>query len=313
VETVGCLFDHRSAPEQAFVIGDRLGDGDETFQVMRCPECGLLFLSPRPTTAEIGQYYRYETYRQEFAPAVEDETTWLRRWNRRYSLNKLCHFIDEAKPGGGTLLDVGCGTGNFLAQMRAQGAWTVYGLDTNQKAVEYAKRRFQLQVFHGVLEDASYPPASFDVVTLWNVLEHLHDPIKTLQEVRRVLCSDGVLILSIPNGESLDARLFGPHWIGLDPPRHLYTFARKTLETLLLRTGFRMRQVRHITGSYHSFVFSTQLLIRNSRFVSGPMQSVLCHLMSSWLVHILIFPYLKIVDRAGRGSILSVQAEPIAS
>ena len=312
METVGCLFEHKDAPVPAYVIGDRLGDGSDAFQIVRCQECGLLFLNPRPTLAEIDRYYCYEAYRQEFALAIEDEPSWLCRWNRRYSLNKLCRFIDKAKPGGGRLLDVGCGTGSFLAQMQERGSWEVYGLDLSRKAVEYAKRRLQLPVFHGVLEDADYSSASFDVVTLWNVLEHLHDPLQTLREVRRILRPHGVLAFSVPNGGSLDARLFGSHWIGLDPPRHLYTFARKTLAQLLERAGFRLFEVRYITGSYHSFTASVQLCIQNSRLIrNATMRQGLCRLVSSWPVHMLILPYLRATETVGRGAILCVLAKPV--
>ncbi|HEC35768.1 MAG TPA: class I SAM-dependent methyltransferase [Anaerolineae bacterium] len=311
METAGCLFGHRDA-HPVFAVADRLSRTCETFQIMRCRECGLLFLSPRPTLAEIIQYYPYEEYRREFAPAVEDESSWLRRWNRRYSLSKLCRFIERARTGG-RLLDVGCGTGNFLAQMRKRGGWEVYGLDINWEAIEYAQRRFHLRVCSGVLEEAQYPSAFFDVVTLWNVLEHLHNPRQTLREVRRILHPDGILALSVPNGGSLDARLFGPYWIGLDPPRHLYTFTRKTLEQLLVQTGFRILQVRHVNGSYHSFVASVQLYIQNS--ISIPNMTVLrilCRLVSSWPIHVLIFPYLRIAERAGRGAILSVLAKSVS-
>jgi 2-polyprenyl-3-methyl-5-hydroxy-6-metoxy-1,4-benzoquinol methylase len=257
----------------------------------------------------MAQYYPYEAYREEFAPAVEDEASMLRRWNRRYSLNKLCHFVEQSEHEGGRLLDVGCGTGNFLAQMRERGAWKVFGLDVNQKAVRYARQRLQIEAFCGTLTDAQYPSAFFDVVTLWNVLEHLHSPIRTLEEVRRVLRPGGALILSVPNSRSMDARLFGPHWIGLDPPRHLYTFDQRTLRLLLAQAGFRILEVGHVTGSYHSFVTSTCLLLQGRESLPQRTRKRLCRWLSSWAVHLLIFPYLKAVEVSGRGPILTVRAK----
>lgn len=310
METVGCLLGHKSDLEPAFAVSDRLGETGRIFLIMRCRECGLLCLSPRPTQSEIAQFYPYEKYREEFAPAVEDEPSWLRRWNRRYSLNLLCRFVERAKLEG-RLLDVGCGTGSFLAQMRRRGNWEVYGLDISHEAVQYARYRLGLQVFHGKLEDAQYPSASFDVVTLWDVLEHLHDPRGTLREVRRVLRRDGVLALTVPNAGSLDARLFGPYWIGLDPPRHLYAFTRETLEQLFAQSGFEIFHVKHITGSYHSFVASIQLCIQNSSLVPKTMQQVLCQLVSSWPVHGLILPYLRITEWIGWGAIFGLLARPI--
>jgi len=307
METTECLFGHQGHSTLAFLGKDRLNQSQITFYIVRCSECGLIFLSPRPTLAEIARYYPYSEYRCEFSPAIEDEPSRLRRFNRRYSLNKPCRFIEGVKLGG-QLLDVGCGTGNFLAQMRERGGWKVYGLDISSEAVEYARRRFDLDVFHGALEDAGYPSAFFDVVTLWNVLEHLHDPRATLKEVRRVLRADGILALSVPNGDSLDARLFGRYWIGLDPPRHLYTFTRQTLQRLLVQTGFKVLEVRHITGSYHSLVSSTELCIQASGLSPG-VKGFLSRLPPSWPVHILVIPYLRVTEWVGRGAIFSVLAK----
>jgi 2-polyprenyl-3-methyl-5-hydroxy-6-metoxy-1,4-benzoquinol methylase len=311
METVGCLFSHQAPPELAFEVPDRLGEAGELFRILRCSGCGLLYLSPRPEITEIGQYYPFEEYQQEFSQAVEDETSRWRRWNRRYSLAKLSRFVNTVAAGG-RLLDVGCGTGNFLAYMREQGTREVCGLDTNWQAVEYAHNRLDLQVFHGTIEDAHYSSASFHVVTMWNVLEHLHNPPQVLQEARRVLRSDGILALSIPNGASLDARLFGPRWIGLDPPRHLYTFTRQTLQRLLAQTGFEMFRLQHITGSYHSFVASLQLCIQHIRCLpNGPMRHILSTVVSSSAAHVLALPYLRLTEGLGRGAILSVLARPV--
>jgi 2-polyprenyl-3-methyl-5-hydroxy-6-metoxy-1,4-benzoquinol methylase len=311
METVGCLFGHRGVPELLFEVPDRLIDRGKAFRIVRCLQCGLLFLSPRPTRAEIGRYYPFEAYWQEFAPAVRDETSWWRRWNRQYGLSKLRRFVEQAKAGG-KLLDVGCGTGGFMAQMREHGSWEVYGLDTNRQAVEYARNRLQLKAYHGSLEDISYPCDTFDLVTLWNVLEHMHNPLQALREVWRVLRPDGILALSIPNGDSLDASLFGPCWVGLDPPRHLYTFSRRTLRQLLAQTGFEVLRLQHVSGSYHSFVTSLQVCIRHSRFTpSDSIRYALDSAVPSWAVHVLILPYLRLTEKTGKGAILSVLAKPI--
>jgi SAM-dependent methyltransferase len=309
METVGCLFGHEGAPELAFEGSDRLGQSRETFQIVRCSTCGLLFISPRPTLTEIMQYYPHEKY-QAYGVAIADRP-WRERWYLSYTQNKRCHFIETAKTRG-RLLDVGCATGNFLAQIRERGNWEVYGVEINREAVEYAQQRFRLNVFHGVLEEAHYPADFFDVVTLWSVLEHLHNPLETLGEVRRILRPDGILGFTIPFGDSLDARLFGPHWGPLDPPRHLYTFTRTTLEQLLTRAGFEIVRMRSFTAGYLSLWRSIRLCVQNSEFISDTaIQRILFRLIPSPLFRVLSFPYVWVTERIGRGATISVLAKPV--
>lgn len=258
----------------------------------------------------MSEYYPYEAYEEEFAPAIEDESSRLRRYNRRYTLGKLRRFVEKSGHEGGKLLDLGCGTGNFLAHMRDRGAWDVYGLDVNRRAVSYARDRLDIEVRGGTLKEARYPADFFDVVSMWNVLEHLHDPVATLREVKRILQPEGALFLSVPNSGSVDARLFGPCWVGLDPPRHLYTFDRTTLELLLARSGFRMAESAHVTGSYHSLVTSAGLALKRRQGLPRPLRRIFNRAVSSWPVHVVIFPWLKIVEAIGRGAILTVRAEP---
>ncbi|MBD3327558.1 methyltransferase domain-containing protein [candidate division KSB3 bacterium] len=310
MEKTHCLFGHEEPPIEAFLVTDRLAPAQQQFRIVRCPACGLLFLNPRPTPDEIDQYYQYEAYREEFAPAVEDEPSAWRCWNRRYGLNRYCRLVEKNRPNGGRILDVGCGTGNFLAQLRKRGDWDVQGLDVAPKAVEYARRRLKLPIFLGTLEEARYPTASFDVVTLWNVVEHLHYPLQTLTEVRRILHPDGILAFSVPDAGSWDARLFEEDWVGLDPPRHLYTFSRYTAASLLVETGFRTLTMGNKTGSYHSFVASTRLFIRRRLPIHKSSKQLLAQLVSSFPAHLLIFPFLKTAVLTHHGPILDVIAKP---
>lgn len=308
METVGCLFGHQDVPELAFDGSDRLGQSRDTFRIMRCSKCGLLFVSPRPTLTEMAHYYPFEKY-QPFDVAIADKP-WLHRRRLSYIQNKRCRFIERAKTGG-RLLDVGCATGNFLVQIRKRGDWEVYGVDVNGRAIEYAQQRFNLDVFHGVLEEARYPSDFFDVVTLWSVLEHLHDPLETLREVERILCPDGMLGFTIPFGDSLDAHLFGLHWALLDPPRHLYTFTRTTLEELLTRAGFEILRVRCLTAGYLSLWRSIRSCVRNRKSVSdGAVQRILFRFIPSPLFRVLSFPYVWTTERIGRGATISVLAKP---
>lgn len=306
METVDCVLCGASETRLAFAGTDRLAVTGEPFAIVQCKRCGLLFLNPRPTPEEMGRYYPYSQYKDEFTPAIEDEPSVVTRFNRRYHMERLCRAVERVKRAG-RLLDVGCATGNFLAGMRRRGDWRVCGVEPNEEAARYARDRFGLEVFSGELSAAGYAERSFDVVTLWNVLEHLHAPVETLSQIRRLLKEDGVLILSVPNADSLDARIFGDCWIGLDPPRHLYDLTSRTLSQLLSKAGLQTSATRFVTGSYHSFTASLCLALRE-RLPPGTGRAILEKAALSLPVHVLLLPHLRVSEWLGRGAILTVYA-----
>jgi SAM-dependent methyltransferase len=306
METADCILCGARETRLAFTGKDRLAVTAEPFSIVQCQRCGLLFLNPRPSPEEMGRYYPYSQYKDEFTPAIEDEPSVVTRFNRRYHMERLCRAVEQVKRQG-QLLDVGCATGNFLEGMRRRGNWRVCGVEVNEEAVRYARERFGLEVFQGELGAAGYPERSFDVVTLWNVLEHLYSPLDTLSEIRRLLKEDGVLVLSVPNADSLDARIFGDCWIGLDPPRHLYDLTGHTLSQLLGKAGLEANETRFITGSYHSFTASLRLAIGN-RCRPGTGRATLEKIALSLPAHVLLLPYLRATEWLGRGAILTVYA-----
>lgn len=306
MEIASCLLCGDSETRLAYTVKDRLEVTREPFSVVRCQRCGLLFLNPRPTKEEIGRYYPYSEYKDEFTSAIEDEPSLLRRLNRLYHMEKMCRSVERVKSEG-RLLDAGCATGNFLDGMRKRGNWQVWGVEVNEKAARYAQERFGLDVFIGELWEANYPAHHFNVVTLWHVLEHLHDPLDTLKEIGRVLKDDGALILSVPNSDSFDARIFGHYWIGLDPPRHLYTFSIKTLKRLLTEAGFETIETWFIIGSYHSFIASLDLVVSNTSLAQNR-KAILRRIIASVPIHLLSLPYLRATEWLGRGAISTVYA-----
>lgn len=149
---------------------------------------------------------------------------------------------------GGRLLDVGCGSGDWLLAMRELG-WQVMGLDFDINAVMVATRR-GLQVAHGSLEAQCYPDENFDAIILNHVIEHLPDPIATLAECRRILRRGGQLMLFTPNTASFGHQIFRETWRGLEPPRHLHLFSPSSMRTGLSRAGFSHFDVRTANSSY---------------------------------------------------------------
>ena len=145
--------------------------------------------------------------------------------------------------GRGRLLDVGCGPGTNMATLYNMG-WDVHGVDLNETAVREARELFGDRVKLGDFLDVHYDDRSFDVVLFNHSLEHLYDPVSALREARRILDDKGVLVVTVPNAGSMEARLFGRWWYQWDLPRHLNHFEKATLAQLLKQAGFRVEWCR---------------------------------------------------------------------
>jgi SAM-dependent methyltransferase len=216
----------------------------------------LMYLNPRPSQDEISRYYP-DDY-PSFRPTVESERFGLMRWMRRRKLAQRRKWVEHfSRRPSGSILDVGCATGLFLHEMTLAG-WQVAGVEPIAAAAEYARTQLGLNVFQGWLSDAPYPGESFDVITFWDVLEHTFSPSAELTHAARLLRPGGLVTINIPNWHSLDRRLFGAHWIGFDPPRHLYVFTRSTLAALLEKTSFRPIAWVCFMPSYFSFAISLE-------------------------------------------------------
>jgi len=271
--------------------------------LVRCRQCGLMYMNPRPGPAEIGSYYAdsYTPYKQ----AIEDEHGRLMRWARRRKLIARRRIIERFSGlRSGRILDVGCATGLFLHEMALAG-WQTAGIEPNASAAHYGRSRFGLDVFEGMIEQAPYRPGSFDVVTFWDVLEHTFSPSETLSRSAELLRPGGLLTINVPNWDSIERQWFGPHWIGLDPPRHLYVFTRDTLTELLYRAGFRPLAWICFMPSFFSFVISLERWLNSAapRW-AAPVSRFLCFPG----MRLPFEPAFAMVNRLQRGSVIAVFA-----
>ncbi|HXF69362.1 MAG TPA: class I SAM-dependent methyltransferase [Thermoflexus sp.] len=306
METVACDLCGADDTEPVCVVRDRLHHIDGTFYLVRCRRCGLMYLNPRPTFEEMSRYYPrdYHAYR-----VVDDRLPLLNRLDYRYGINKRCRAV-VAHTGlrGGRILDIGCATGSFLDAMRRYGDWEPYGVEIDAEAANYARAHLGLDIFIGTLADAHYPDAFFDVVTLWNVFEHLHQPQATLVEINRILREGGWLIMSVPNPDCIEAKLLGCYWAGLDAPRHLYIYSQRTLGQALARAGFTMRKIISFTGRYHVLALSLEFVI-DDKISSEKWRRWLKGVIRSIPMRLLALPYYAIADRLNQSSVMTVFAQ----
>lgn len=214
----------------------------ETFTIQQCQACGFQFTNPRPAAASIGKYYESEAYVSHNS-AAQGLVNRVYKVARYFTVRRKVALITKLNGGQpGQLLDYGCGTGHFLAGAKRAG-WQVTGLEPNDRARHDAAARVGQPILAGAAL-AGLAPASFDVVSLWHVLEHVHLLHETLAELISKLKPGGQLLIAVPNAESLDAQHYRQNWAAYDVPRHLYHFAPGPMRQLLAGHGLRLLQTR---------------------------------------------------------------------
>lgn len=249
----------------------------EHFRIFKCKSCGLVFVHPQPSDDNLtfhysSTYYSYRPFetlgrRDRFAALVRsgEDGYALRLKNPRRAVaivsNRLFSRIVTMVPfiRQGRILDVGCGSGSFLYEMKQLGL-EPYGIDINREAIAHAKSK-GLHAHLGDLASCKFPDKFFDIITLRSVIEHVRNPRATLCEIYRVMKDEGLLILNTPNIASYEARLFGVYWSALDTPRHLFLFSLGTLQRVLHDCGFSVSHVDWLAFTPDQFLNS----MRNAR------------------------------------------------
>lgn len=228
----------RSSYFTLFRTTDRLyGTTDRIFHIIECGSCGLIRLHPQPSVAELADFYP-ETYWWEADGSASGR---LAELYRELVLTDHVWFASRALRGDGPVLDVGCGGGSFLHAMQRRGA-DVAGADVSLRAAEICWSRFGIPAVCAGLPQLPFRPGSFQLVTLFHVLEHLPDPMSTLFSLGELIAPGGRLVVQVPNAGCWQLLLLGDRWSGLDVPRHLINFRAEDLEELLEACGFEVRR-----------------------------------------------------------------------
>jgi 2-polyprenyl-3-methyl-5-hydroxy-6-metoxy-1,4-benzoquinol methylase len=215
----------------------------EIFFIEVCQNCQTAFTQNMPDGKEIIRYYQSENYISHSNTRKGIINT-IYHYVREYMLGKKQQLVNTiSKKTTGTALDIGCGTGYFLHTLQ-QAGWQVQGIEADEKARQFASTQFNLQV-SSPEKLQTLATQSFDVITLWHVLEHIHDLDSYMTEIARILKIDGVLVIAVPNYQSADAKHYKEMWAAWDVPRHLWHFSQKSIQTLADRFGFAVTQ-QHI-------------------------------------------------------------------
>jgi SAM-dependent methyltransferase len=205
---------------------DRFHGRREKYILMRCPGCSLVWTSHPPAPTEMHTHYTAE-YDQLISAAGDT----ARRWGFRKEA--LAPFKQS-----GALLDLGCSSGSFLEFMGRE-SWKLYGIEMSVKSAKAAEAKCGAQVFVGSILDAPFPAESFDVITCFDVLEHLYEPRRVMARVSEWLKPGGIFYVLVPNVDSAEARVFGSYWHGLELPRHLFHYSPASLRFLAQFVGLQ--------------------------------------------------------------------------
>jgi len=234
----------------------------ESFNIVKCRECGFRFTNPRPQANALGRYYESPEYISH-SDSKKGLFASVYQQMRKYTLFQKYTLITKLQQKG-EILDIGCATGQFLNYMAKHG-WKCTGIEPDEKTRSHAISEYGLQVFaEGQLD--LFEKSSFDVITMWHVLEHVSDLNARLMQLNKLLKPLGSLLVAVPNCDAYDAKKYGKFWAGYDLPRHLYHFTKSDVKLLMEKHGFTI--VNILPMKFDAFYVS----LLSEKYKSGKMR-----------------------------------------
>ncbi len=262
----------------------------EAFEIHECLKCGLLFTEPRPDSNHIGKYYQSEEYyshqenKSGFIPKIYESVKKVNLKHKRKLASKGMKV--------GTMLEIGCGVGDFLHEMEQKG-WNCTGIEPSKEAKAIAKNRVKANILNP--EDlATLKDESFDLITMWHVLEHVDNLKDEVRHLQRLLKKGGRLVLALPNFKSTDAEYYREYWAAYDVPRHLNHFCRESINNIFKTTKLQLKKIDKLVWdayyiSYMSEKYKNHTLPLLKGAVRGLMSNCKARKSGEWssLVYVL--------------------------
>ncbi|MGD0195882.1 MAG: class I SAM-dependent methyltransferase [Candidatus Dormibacteria bacterium] len=245
--TVATACGHPSTDADTLFDAKDPSTGD-AFTIVRCRQCDLARTAPAPSEAELDGYYPkgYHSTTKRYRGGMDRVLSMVHASRIR--------TIERLLGGPGSVLDIGCGPGVLINQMRSRG-WRVRGTERSPSAAQQARDVFHLDVSAVDVDTLVAEGATYDAVVLWHVAEHLRAPEETVRGIAQLLRPGGVLLIAVPNFGSPEARIGRAGWFHLDVPRHLVHFTAATLTAILKSSGLRPVKVTYLVPEYDLFSF----------------------------------------------------------
>lgn len=303
MDKTNCLLCGSDQTEVIFQSKDfRLNNYKKTYTFVRCHNCKLIFQDPPPSEKEMIVHYNQNVLYKD-----PKKLSKIKQYLHNYGLKKRSKVITQNKQQG-LLLDIGCGTGSFLEYMAQHTQFEVMGTEINEHNIAIIKENNSFPVYLGDLQQLEFPEKHFDVITLWDVIEHLPDPKALLNEAHKIIKNNGYLVLRVPNGDSLDFKIFREYWAGVDAPRHYLIYTKKTLSSFLEDSGFSIVSFNNKIGSYFNFLTSLEFWLKDTQIKPDTVRSII-RLLSTTIVRGILFPIFWTKDLLSPGTSLTVVAK----
>ncbi|MDV7186568.1 class I SAM-dependent methyltransferase [Lutibacter sp. TH_r2] len=238
----------------------------ENFELMYNSELDLLETSPKPLLEKLPFYYESEDYisHTDSKKSLQDK---VYQFVKSYALKSKLKLINSFQTEDKNLLDVGCGTGDFLLTCKNNG-WNVVGVEPNLKAKNLTKEKLKVITVFETLNNIN--SKQFDVITLWHVLEHVPDLDNYISKLKSLLKPNGVLVIAVPNYKSFDASYYKNFWAAFDVPRHLWHFSQKSISILFSKVNLKVEKVLPMYfDSFYVSLLSEKYKNGNSNFIKA--------------------------------------------
>lgn len=238
----------------------------ETFDIVKCDSCGFKFTNPRPDENKLGGYYKSDAYISH-TNSKEGFINSVYQTVRKFTLLKKLQLISKYYKTG-KILDIGCGTGEFL-NICKNARWTAIGIEPDVDARKMAQVNYDLDVRPE--HELNYlENDSFDIITLWHVLEHVPKLNERIEELKRLIKPNGIIFIAVPNSASLDAKIYAENWAAYDLPRHLYHFTPSDIQSIFKKhqlTVFKILPM--IFDSFYISILSGKYRSKNSTIIGA--------------------------------------------
>ncbi|MDP1727410.1 MAG: class I SAM-dependent methyltransferase [Bacteroidota bacterium] len=212
----------------------------ETFAIVECPECSLRYTNPRPAESEIAKYYQSDKYISHSGSGKSElgVTYKLYDWVRNFSIGTKLNLIKKYHKSG-KLLDLGCGLGYFLNGVKLDQTFEATGADVSDEALAFIKKEFGIEAMNET-DLSNISNQTFNIITQWHVMEHVHRLDERMLELKRLLSKNGTMFIAVPISNSFDAKHYKQFWDAYDVPRHLYHFTPKSFRMLMEKNDFKV-------------------------------------------------------------------------
>ena len=214
----------------------------EDFSIWKCDNCTGMFTQDVPAQETIGKYYQSENYISHSDTQKGFINQMYHRIRKRTLVKKMKLVEKESGLKDGNILDVGCGTGAFLNTMQQSG-WKITGLEPDEGARKTAQSLYNIQPLASQ-KIFELLPGTFNAVTMWHVMEHVHQLHEYVAQLKKIITSEGSIFIAVPNYTSYDAAAYKAYWAAYDVPRHLYHFSPKSMSVLMEMHGMKVKKIK---------------------------------------------------------------------